>query len=68
MYDILGQTVKDILGQCVGLSTTNSTATIDGILASKKLGLVKGENKVDLIFTQYLHTGAMLFDKRHRGR
>ena len=64
----MGQTIKDILGQCMHLSTTNLTATVDGMHSIKTVGLLKGENKLDFIFTQYLHAGAMLFDRRHRGR
>lgn len=63
----MGQTTKQIVGNCIGLNTTNLTATIEGIYTAKKLDILNGGN-VDIIVTQYLHAGATLFNEKHRGR
>ena len=63
----MGQSIKDVLGQCIGMNTTNLTATIEGIDLAKKENLLN-KGGVDYLFSQYFHEGATLFNKNRKGR
>jgi len=67
----MGQTTKDIVGNCVGLNLTtalNLTNTMEGIAAAKKMDVFK-IGGADMIVPQYLHAGATSSDgTNHRAR